>query len=203
MTRDSVRERGARPIERGLPFDPATLVVILIVLGVLLRVFVGGIYMPLSGFRIDVGDFNAWAQRLASGGPGDFYAPDYFGDYPPGYMYVLWLLGSIGEWLEPITGILITGGWSRSRDPGRCRRRVAPLRLRAPLRERLAGDLERRADRPRRGGDLPLQPRDDLQLGGLGPGRLGRRAGRRWGPSTCSPAAGPRRPRSGRWSPCS
>jgi predicted membrane-bound dolichyl-phosphate-mannose-protein mannosyltransferase len=110
MTRDSVRERGARPIERGLPFDPATLVVILIVLGVLLRAVVGGLYLPLSGFRIDVGDFNAWAQRLASGGPGHFYAPDYFGDYPPGYMYVLWLLGSIGEWLKPMTGVLITGG---------------------------------------------------------------------------------------------
>jgi predicted membrane-bound dolichyl-phosphate-mannose-protein mannosyltransferase len=110
MTRDSVRERGARPIERGLPFDPATLVVILIVLGVLLRAVIGGLYLPLSGFRIDVGDFNAWAQRLASGGPGHFYAPDYFGDYPPGYMYVLWLLGSIGEWLKPITGVLITGG---------------------------------------------------------------------------------------------
>ncbi|MGZ8438885.1 MAG: hypothetical protein ACXWXR_10165, partial [Candidatus Limnocylindrales bacterium] len=110
MTRDSVRERGARPIERGLPFDPATLVVILIVLGVLLRAVIGGIYMPQSGFRIDVGDFNAWAQRLASGGPGHFYAPDYFGDYPPGYMYVLWLLGSIGEWLRPVAGTLITGG---------------------------------------------------------------------------------------------
>ena len=110
MTRDSVRERGARPFERGLPFDPATLVVILIVLGVLLRAFIGGVYLPLSGFRIDVGDFNAWAQRLASGGPGHFYAPDYFGDYPPGYMYVLWLLGSIGEWLKPVVGILVTGG---------------------------------------------------------------------------------------------
>ena len=110
MTRDSVRERGARPIERGLPFDPATLVVILIVIGVLLRAFIGGVYMPHSGFRIDVGDFNAWAQRLAAGGPGHFYAPDYFGDYPPGYMYVLWLLGSIGEWLKPVVGILITGG---------------------------------------------------------------------------------------------
>jgi hypothetical protein len=110
MTRDSVRERGARPIESGLPVDPATLVVILIVLGVLLRAVIGGIYLPYSGFRIDVGDFSAWAQRLASGGPAHFYAPDYFGDYPPGYMYVLWLLGSIGDWLRPLTGVLITGG---------------------------------------------------------------------------------------------
>ena len=47
MTRDSVRERGARPIERGLPLDPATLVVILIVLGVLLRAVIGGVVPPV------------------------------------------------------------------------------------------------------------------------------------------------------------
>ncbi len=110
MTRDSVRERGARPIERGLPLDSATLVAILIVLGVLLRAAIGGLYMPLSGFGIDVGDFSAWAQRLASGGPGQFYAPGYFGDYPPGYMYVLWLIGSVGAWLRPVVGLLITPG---------------------------------------------------------------------------------------------
>ena len=110
MTRDSVRERGARPIERGLPLDPGTLIAILIILGLLLRAVVAGLYLPLSGFRIDVGDFSAWAQRLASVGPGQFYAPNYFGDYPPGYMYVLWLLGSIGEWLRPVVGLLITPG---------------------------------------------------------------------------------------------
>ena len=110
MTRDSVRERGARPVERGLPLDPATLVVILIVLGILLRAFVGGVYLPLSGFRIDVGDFSAWASRLAAVGPVHFYAPDYFGDYPPGYMYVLWLLGSLGELLRPVLGLSITPG---------------------------------------------------------------------------------------------
>jgi predicted membrane-bound dolichyl-phosphate-mannose-protein mannosyltransferase len=110
MTRDSVRERGARPLDRGLPLDPATLVVILIVFGVILRAAIGGLYLPLSGFRIDVGDFNAWAGRLAANGPGHFYAPGYFGDYPPGYMYVLWLIGSIGEWLRPVLGMSISGG---------------------------------------------------------------------------------------------
>ncbi|MDQ2853439.1 MAG: phospholipid carrier-dependent glycosyltransferase [Chloroflexota bacterium] len=110
MTRDSVRERGARPIERGLPLDPGTLIAILIIVGLLLRAVVAGLFLPLSGFKIDVGDFSAWAQRLASGGPGHFYAPDYFGDYPPGYMYVLWLLGSIGEWLGPVIGLVITPG---------------------------------------------------------------------------------------------
>ena len=110
MTRDSVRERGARPIERGLPLDPTTLVVILIVLGVLLRGVIAGAYLPFSGFRVDVGDFAIWAQRMAAHGPGEFYQPGYLADYPPGYMYVLWLLGGIGELLRPILGLSITPG---------------------------------------------------------------------------------------------
>ena len=110
MTRDSVRERGARPIERGLPLEPATLVLILIVLGVLLRVVIGGIYLPYSGFRVDVGDFAIWANRMAATGPGQFYQPGYLADYPPGYMYVLWLLGGIARFLQPIVGISITPG---------------------------------------------------------------------------------------------
>ncbi len=110
MTRDSVRERGARPIERGLPLDPATLVVILIVLGVLLRAVIGGAYLPFSGFRVDVGDFAIWANRMAASGPGEFYQPGYLADYPPGYMYVLWGLGWIARVLQPIVGVSITPG---------------------------------------------------------------------------------------------
>jgi predicted membrane-bound dolichyl-phosphate-mannose-protein mannosyltransferase/Gpi18-like mannosyltransferase len=110
MTRDSVRERGARPIERALPLDPASLVLLLIVLGVLLRTVIGGVYLPFSGFRVDVGDFGIWASRLATRGPGEFYQPGYLADYPPGYMYVLWLLGGIGELLRPVFGLSITPG---------------------------------------------------------------------------------------------
>jgi predicted membrane-bound dolichyl-phosphate-mannose-protein mannosyltransferase len=110
MTRDSVRERGARPFERGLPLDPATLVVLLIVLGVLLRAVIGGVYLPFSGFRVDVGDFALWANRLAADGPGKFYQPGYLADYPPGYMYVLWFLGWIARVFQPIVGVSITPG---------------------------------------------------------------------------------------------
>ncbi|MGZ6255471.1 MAG: hypothetical protein ACXWMB_00455, partial [Candidatus Limnocylindria bacterium] len=110
MTRDSVRERGARPVERGLPLDPATLVVILIVFGVLLRAVIAGPYLPYSGFRVDVGDFAIWADRMAAHGPGQFYQAGYLADYPPGYMYILWGLGAIAELVRPVTGLLITPG---------------------------------------------------------------------------------------------
>ena len=99
MTRDSVG-RGARPIGFSLPRDAVTLLIVIIIGGMLLRVLVGGVLLPLSGFRIDVGDFTAWAQRLAERGPGEFYDPSYFSDYPPGYLYVLWLLGSVGRALQ-------------------------------------------------------------------------------------------------------
>ncbi|HET6746166.1 MAG TPA: hypothetical protein VFH90_10020, partial [Candidatus Limnocylindria bacterium] len=102
MTRDSVSGRGARPFGFPLPRDAVTTLVLIIIAGMLLRVLVGGVLLPLSGFRIDVGDFTAWAQRLAQAGPGEFYDPNYFSDYPPGYLYVLWLLGTVANMLKPL-----------------------------------------------------------------------------------------------------
>jgi hypothetical protein len=52
---------------------------------------------PLPGFPTDTGFFKFWAQQIASNGPEDFYAPGEFHDYPPGYMWVLWLFGDIDE----------------------------------------------------------------------------------------------------------
>jgi predicted membrane-bound dolichyl-phosphate-mannose-protein mannosyltransferase/Gpi18-like mannosyltransferase len=109
MVRDSTRRRGPWPLE-GRPFDGVALLLGLIIIALLLRAFIAGVYLPLSGFRVDVGDFTSWAQRLASRGPGGFYAPDYFSDYPPGYLYVLWALGSIGGFVGGFFGTDLTGG---------------------------------------------------------------------------------------------
>ncbi|MEP6470054.1 MAG: phospholipid carrier-dependent glycosyltransferase [Chloroflexota bacterium] len=111
MTRDSVRRRGAGPFGLPLPRDAVTALIVIIIGGMLLRVLVAGVLLPLSGFRIDVGDFTAWAHRLTDAGPGAFYDPTYFSDYPPGYLYVLWVLGSLGRALQPLLlGVDITGG---------------------------------------------------------------------------------------------
>jgi Gpi18-like mannosyltransferase/4-amino-4-deoxy-L-arabinose transferase-like glycosyltransferase len=48
---------------------------------------------PVFQYKIDVNAYAAWALRLADEGPARFYAPGYFADYPPGYMYVLWWVG--------------------------------------------------------------------------------------------------------------
>lgn len=53
----------------------------------------------LPGFPTDIGFFHFWADRIASNGPEDFYAPGEFHDYPPGYMWVLWLYGDLDETL--------------------------------------------------------------------------------------------------------
>ena len=66
-------------------------IVVLIVVGVVLRLLV----TRAQGFPSDVGTFMAWAEKLATGGPGRFYEPGYFSDYPPGFLYVLWLLGAL------------------------------------------------------------------------------------------------------------
>jgi predicted membrane-bound dolichyl-phosphate-mannose-protein mannosyltransferase len=110
MTRDPVGRRGAWMADSIRRLDVGTVLATILVLGLVLRVFIAGIYLPLSGFAIDIGDFAAWGQRLASVGPAHFYESGYFSDYPPGYLYVLWLLGTIGHLLAPLVGQDATGG---------------------------------------------------------------------------------------------
>lgn len=62
-----------------------------VIVGVVLRLLV----IRTAGFPSDVGTFMAWAEKLASVGPARFYEPGYFSDYPPAFLYVLWLLGTV------------------------------------------------------------------------------------------------------------
>lgn len=50
-----------------------------------------------EGLQFDVLLFREWSERLAQRGPGQFYAPGYFVDYPPGYLYVLLVLGKVSH----------------------------------------------------------------------------------------------------------
>lgn len=52
-----------------------------------------------KGHPIDVGTFSAWAGHAAEGLL-SFYSPGYFADYPPGYIYVLWLIGKLRALLQ-------------------------------------------------------------------------------------------------------
>lgn len=56
------------------------------------------IRFPLYGevpFTTDMGNFKAWALRIAETGPLHFYAPDYYCDYPPFSLYIYWVIGGL------------------------------------------------------------------------------------------------------------
>jgi Gpi18-like mannosyltransferase/predicted membrane-bound dolichyl-phosphate-mannose-protein mannosyltransferase len=84
--------------------DPFGTLLLLLLAGLALRVFIAYVLLPQSGLRNDISSFGAWALRLADVGPGGFYEPGYFADYPPAYMYVLWGIGEVSRFLEPFLG---------------------------------------------------------------------------------------------------
>lgn len=60
--------------------------------GLLLRLILAYFNM---GFANDTACFAAWADRMFSFGPGEFYTSDMFTDYPPGFMYLLYIIGAL------------------------------------------------------------------------------------------------------------
>ena len=51
--------------------------------------------LRVPGYNTDINCFTAWSERMFANGPLRFYAPDYFCDYPPGYMLLLWPVGLV------------------------------------------------------------------------------------------------------------
>ena len=66
---------------------------ILLVLALGLLVRLGAAALP--GFGIDLGTFQFWGTNLAEQGPWNFYDSGFLSDWTPGYLYVLWLIGSL------------------------------------------------------------------------------------------------------------
>lgn len=48
-----------------------------------------------EGYPYDMSCFVAWGDKLAAQGPANFYSEGYFADYPPGYLWVLGMIGAI------------------------------------------------------------------------------------------------------------
>jgi hypothetical protein len=65
--------------------------VLLLISAGLLRVALAA---TTRGYAADITTFSAWAGHAAEG-LASFYSPGYFADYPPGYIYILWLLGKL------------------------------------------------------------------------------------------------------------
>jgi Gpi18-like mannosyltransferase len=54
----------------------------------------------ILGHPIDYADFTAWADHAYSAGLASFYTGNMFVDYPPGYIYVLYVIGMVRSWLS-------------------------------------------------------------------------------------------------------
>ncbi len=68
--------------------------------GLALRLVLALVVFPGAGDAGDLGLFSSWAATLARTGPGTFYASAGSANYPPGYLYVLWIVGALGGGVE-------------------------------------------------------------------------------------------------------
>ncbi len=74
------------------PLQQASLRPLLVLLGTALLVRIVLICVT-PGYPYDQTNFFAWADRMTTVGPADFYAPGYWADYPPGSILLLWGVG--------------------------------------------------------------------------------------------------------------
>lgn len=65
---------------------------LLAVVALIVRLILSAFY---RGFETDINCFLGWSNIVFKDGIGSFYISSGFHDYPPGYMYVLWLIGAI------------------------------------------------------------------------------------------------------------
>ena len=79
-------------------------IVAILALGLVFR-FIIAFLNPGSGFRVDLISFQFWAGDLAKNGLYGFYTRPFFHDYTPGYLYVLWLVGSIRQAFGAVGGV--------------------------------------------------------------------------------------------------
>ncbi|MCL1842952.1 MAG: phospholipid carrier-dependent glycosyltransferase [Defluviitaleaceae bacterium] len=77
--------------------------------GIMLLLFVGftaRLFALQIDFRFDndIRTFQLWAIRLFEHGLHNFYSPDFFSDYPPVYLFILYLLGALRAGVQALFG---------------------------------------------------------------------------------------------------
>ncbi len=97
-------DRGTTTPKRSL--EAAGALVVILALGLAFRLIIAYVLLPGSGFGVDRGTFQAWAGELAANGPLGFYDRGFFIDYTPGYLYVLWVVGIVGQALGGIGDLI-------------------------------------------------------------------------------------------------
>jgi Gpi18-like mannosyltransferase len=76
--------------KRGFLGDPYVRFILILVFGLILRIFLS----QFLTYRSDFGAWIGWGSQISSAGFGDFYERHWC-DYMPGYLYVLWMLDNI------------------------------------------------------------------------------------------------------------
>jgi len=89
---------GALPSERWSGFTTTQLALAGMLFAALL---VRLLFINADGFRNDVSTFESWSLTLAEHPIREFFAKAGFADYPPGYFFVLWLVGHAYKILVP------------------------------------------------------------------------------------------------------
>lgn len=74
-----------------------TKIILLLTLGFLFRCIFALLH---KGFTSDMSWFAFWAHRAYKGGFSAFYSTDILTDYPPGYIYILYVIGALHSVLE-------------------------------------------------------------------------------------------------------
>jgi len=85
------------PSSRGTRWSARWAIVAVLGAGLGLRLVLALVVFPGAGHATDLGLFGEWASTLVRVGPGGFYAAARSANYPPGYMWVLWLVGALGN----------------------------------------------------------------------------------------------------------
>ena len=80
-------------------------IVAVLALGLVFRLIIAQLN-PGSGFKVDLQSFQAWAANLGTEGLHGFYERPFFHDYTPGYLYVLYLVGLVGNAMHNIGDLI-------------------------------------------------------------------------------------------------
>ena len=93
-----------KSIKRDYPSSTKIEFFIALLLGLFVRFILG---MYVEGYQVDMSCFNAWSMRMADVGPSGFYVADYFCDYPPGFLMLLWPIGFLLKWAQGLDSEVI------------------------------------------------------------------------------------------------
>lgn len=77
-------------------------VAVMVLVGLTLRIYVS---CTTEGFTTDLDCFKYWGSSMSSIGPNEMYYAGFFLDYPPGYLYVLWLMDNVVSGVQALFGM--------------------------------------------------------------------------------------------------